>query len=294
MSIATGVVANGVNLESEFGLVLDGSQSDWYTPPKVNTSYISVEGRIDGPLDMTEAISDTPTYGQRSQTLVFWLDPTRAKYDLYELRRRLYILLHGRKVKYTLPHEEGYTYTGRWNMDSWSRAFPSLKDDSGTFKFSVVAEPYKFKKTITQRLNAAGGVVFALESGMKPVCPTFEFASASIVRFGNNIIKSNAGAYKLTDVWLTEGVNEIYVNSMLGTGDRPISDFGDATIASLGNAYISQLAWMDVVTGAKTIADFESDTINQYPTETIAELTYVISQDADRYAVYVQYDWSDL
>lgn len=289
-----GVVINGVNLETEYGLILDGKESDWYTPPEVNTEYVDVPGRIDGPLDMTEAISDTPTYGQRAQTFHFFMDPDKAKYDLYETRRRLYQLLHGRKVKYTLPHEEGYTYTGRWNMTQWKRIMPMRSDMQGTFDFKVVAEPYKFKKTITQRLNAAGGVVFALESGMKPVCPTFEFASASIVRFGNNIIKSNAGAYKLTDVWLTEGVNEVYVNSMLGTGDRPISDFGDATIASLGNAYISQLAWMDVVTGAKAIADFESDTINQYPTETIAELTYVISQDADRYAVYVQYDWSDL
>ena len=298
------IIDDTVDLFTTYGAVLT-DDSVWNEPPEVQANYVDVPGRVDGPLDMTEALFGEPLYGQRTQTLVFYIDPYYTTFTFLQTIAKFKTLLHGKKVKFMLPFDENYTYTGRWNMTSWKAdAFNSKK---GTIEFSVTSEPYKYKKTLTFSMHRAKAIEFNLPSGMRPVCPIFEFARPTLVNFEGESYRLNAGTYRIDDLYLHEGDNTLFCDSALGDGDMIIgfkcliNDYKLNKVQVTKSWTITQLendraAWSDIK-GSTQKEVYSNKTIKSLQDKRIAEYIWrdgSISASDSSYITYVQYEWSDI
>lgn len=245
------LIVDGHDLFLEYGMVL----SDGYTlsPPKPKSYLIDVPG-ADGSIDLTDAFRGGPSFSNREQSFVFGvIDPENFE----ETKTKVSNFLHGRAFDYELTMDPGYTYHGRFSIDEYySEVY------IGYIKITVSADPYKSKGLQTYVANAAGGTYVFLESGRKPVCPTFEFGSETIVRMGDVRARMQRGSYKVPGLWLKEGINQIYLNSNMDSGTVPISEYESDLVSAHANTRISDLMWEVGEAGSSL--------------------------------VYIQYDWSDL
>lgn len=282
---AKGVTIGGKHTYRDLGLVLvDGSEKIGL--PVVQTYNIEVPGR-DGLLDLTEALNGEVAYKNRECSWQFadareYGERTAALVELANM-------LHGRKLAFKLDDRPEYTGTGRFTAEIG-------ENRRGYTVLNVKAdcEPYFSKGMKTLRVNAAGGIKITVESGRKPVCPTFEFQSETIVSADGIHARMQPGTYKVNDLWLHQGANEIYLNSYLGDGNVPISKFEAAPISAYADFLISELMWEGIRGAAINIEEWAQDTIILQQDTVIGETEYAVSTDTDEYAVYISYEWSDL
>lgn len=279
------IVIGGVDVFNEFGLVIE----DGFELPlaKAKTYYIDVPGG-NGIIDLTESHGDV-VYENR--TMVFTLAKLGAflPSEFEAVKTRFANFLNGRRFDFAITIDPGYMYSGRFSVDD---AYSTMH--IGRIKVSVDAEPYKLRETCTYRVNAAGGIMITLESGRMPVCPTFEFASESIVACGDAYAQMQPGSYKVNDLWLHEGINEIYLNSYLGDGNVAAERYQDDTIAMHADKRISDLIWEGVRGAALAIEDWAQDAISLHAHERIIDTVHAVETDTEEFAVYVSYDWKDL
>ena len=282
---AKGVTIGGKHTYRDLGLVLvDGSEKIGL--PEIQTYNIEVPGR-DGLLDLTEALNGEVAYKNRECSWQFadareYGERTAALVELANM-------LHGRKLAFKLDDRPEYTGTGRFTAEIG-------ENRRGYTVLNVKAdcEPYFSKGVKTLRVNAAGGIKITVESGRKPVCPTFEFQSETIVLADGIHARMQPGTYKVSDLWLHQGRNEIYLNSYLGYGNVPISKYAESPISEHKDALISDLMWEGVRGAAVQVEDWASDTVRAHADTIIGEAEYAVSTDSEEFAVYIQYDWSDL
>lgn len=254
--------------------------------PEVQTYTVEVPGR-NGLLDLTEALNGEVTYKNRTCTWKFA--------DVREYGARTQALveavnrLHGRKLDFILDDRPEYTGTGRFtaSIEENMRGYTYLK-------LTADCDPLFSKGLQTLRVNAAGGIKVSVKSGRMPVCPTFEFASETIVSADGVYARMQPGTYKVNDLWLHEGTNEIYLNSYLGKGNVLISTYEDEEIVDYENKLISDLMWSGIRGAAIQIEDWQNDSVRLHSGVTIGETEYAVSTDTEEYAVYIQYDWRDL
>lgn len=280
-----GVTIGGKHTYRDLGLVLvDGSEKVGL--PEVQTYYVEVPGR-NGLLDLTEALNGEVAYKNRECSWQF--ADAREYGKRTDALVKLANMLHGRKLSFVLDDRPEYTGTGRFTAEV-------EENYKGYTLLNVTAdcEPYFSKGLQTLRVNAAGGIIVSIESGRMPVCPTFEFASETIVSADGVNARMQPGAYKVNDLWLHEGRNDIYLNSYLGYGNVPISDYADTVIANYANAIISDLMWEGIRGAALTIEDMKDDAIAIRWGMTVAEAEYAVGTDSEEYAVYIQFEWGDL
>ena len=201
------LIVNGVDLTIRYQMIL----LDGYTlsPPEPKTYTVDIPGG-DGVIDLTNSLTGDVSFKNRQQEFVFMvINPDsfeRVKTDVSNF-------LHGKSFDYQMTMDPGYTYHGRFIVDGYSHKLYSYPGLVGTFSIKIDADPYKLKKHMTYNLNAAGGKLFRLESGRKPVHPVIECQQPSAVRWKDVIIQVPVGTYRLNDVLFTQGYNEIYINS---------------------------------------------------------------------------------
>ena len=281
------LIVNGIDLTSEYGLVL----SDGYTlgPPEPKTHMIEIPGsnRI---IDLTEVLLGDVAYNNRKQEFTLYAIYTA---DFEKLKTDISNLLHGKSYDYKLTMDPGYTYHGRFSVTGYSHAMYA-DGRVGVITISVNSDPFKSKGLQTFRFNAAGGIRVTLNSGRKPVSPKFEFKSETIVSSKGVYARMQPGTYVVNDLWLEQGANEIYLNSYLGDGNVPISKYQSAIIGDHKTELISDLMWEGLVSGAVIVSDWEKDSIQSHSATTIGEAEFAVDANSERYAVYIQYDWSDL
>lgn len=280
-----GIVVGGVDLFERFGLRLTGESS--VGPPPLKRYEVDVPGG-DGSIDLTDALAGGPAYGNRECELVLRGSfATAAEFE--RARTGLSNLLHGRRLDFELGADPGYTYAGRFEV-----AEAGLRTRSACVRLKVTADPYKLKEARTYRVNAAGGIVVTLESGRMPVCPTWEFASETIVAAGGVSARMQPGSYRVNDLWLREGTNEVYVNSYLGDGNVPSGRYAaDAASAHAGRR-LSDLIWEGVRSGAVAASDWGLDTLEMHGEERVVDAEFSVDAGSEKYAVYIRYDWKDL
>ena len=280
-----GVRIGGKHTFRDLGLILiDGSESIGL--PEVQSYTIEVPGR-NGLLDLTEALNGEVAYKNR---VCSWQFADAREYGertaaLVELAN----MIHGRKLDFVLDDRPEYTGTGRFTAEI-------EENYKGYTILNVEAdcEPYFSKGTKTLRVNAAGGIKVTVESGRMPVCPTFEFQSETIVSADGVYARMQPGTYKVNDLWLHQGKNEIYINSYLGDGNVPISTFENAPISAYANFLISELMWEGIRGAAVKIEEWVQDTIILQQGTVIGETEYAVNTDTEQFAVYINYEWSDL
>ncbi len=91
---------------------------DGYTlsPPEPKTTTVEVPGR-DGVLDLTESLIGDVTYGNRSMTFTFLI----VDLEQFEVvKTQVSNALHGRKFNFEMTMDPGYTYTGRFKINSYT------------------------------------------------------------------------------------------------------------------------------------------------------------------------------
>lgn len=107
--------------ETRYGVTFNGHHSfrDYHllptlapviTPPKVNTYYLDVPG-ADGSLDLTEALTGYPTYGDRQGTFNFQIYAPKTEW--YNVVNELVHDLHGKRADVILDEDAQYYYKGR-------------------------------------------------------------------------------------------------------------------------------------------------------------------------------------
>lgn len=280
-----GVTINGKHTYRDLGLILvDGSEKIGL--PEVQSYTVEVPGR-NGLLDLTDALTGDVTFKNRECSWQF--ADAREYGKRTDALVKLYNMLHGRRLPFILDDRQDYTGKGRFTAEI-------EENRNGYTLINVTADcdPYFSKGLKTLKIHAAGGVTAYVESGRMPVCPVFEFYSETIVKMGDVCMQLPPGTYKLTDLWLQEGTNEIYLNSYLGDGNVLISTYEEATIRNYIDKMISELMWDGPVFAAMTISGWANDTISMHSEETVIEAEYSISTETEKYAVYIQYEIADL
>nr|DAH24459.1 MAG TPA: distal tail protein [Bacteriophage sp.] len=200
------LIVNGVDLSIRFQMVL----LDGYTlePPEPKTYTVDIPGG-NGVIDLTEALTGDVAYKNRKQEFTFAVIDVK---NFEKVKTEVSNFLHGRAFDYTMTMDPGYTYHGRFSVDSYSHE-AYANGLLGQFKIKVDADPYKLKEHCAYRLNATGGKLYHFESGRRPVHPTVECTQPTWFTWNGKEQLVPAGTYRLNDVVFTDGINELYVNS---------------------------------------------------------------------------------
>ena len=285
----------GVDISERFNLaLLDGYE---LKPPEPKTYTVDIP--CGGQIDLTEALTGDVAYEQREQEFEFiCIFP-----DQYErVKTQVSNFLHGRAFDYQFTFDPGYTYHGRFEVDSYEH---SAYDGGviGTITITVTADPYKLKEQCSYRLNATGGRMYRFESGRRPVHPTIECESVCFVTWDGEEIVVPAGTYRLNDVVFREGFNELYVNSCklyLETwGDLGANGKDAATWDSLAGYRWDDLQRLGITQSAPQdwaeLAEtrWEDLGANGSTPKRWTELDYRHGSVADT-TVYLTYNWEDL
>lgn len=200
------LIVNGVDLSIRFQMVL----LDGYTlePPEPKTYTVDIPGG-NGVIDLTEALTGDVAYKNRKQEFTFAVIDVK---NFEKVKTEVSNFLHGRAFDYTMTMDPGYTYHGRFSVDSYSHE-AYANGLLGQFKITVDANPYKLKEHCAYRLNATGGKLYRLESGRRRVHPVLECTQPCFITFNGVESIIPAGTYRLNDVTFKEGINEIYLNT---------------------------------------------------------------------------------
>lgn len=200
------LIVNGVDLTEKFKMVL----VDGYTlsPPSPKTYTVDIPGG-NGKLDLTEALIGDIVYGNRKQEFIFYAINTE---NFEKLKTEVSNFLHGQAFYYQMTMDPEYTYHGRFTVSSYSHSKYTV-GVVGTIKIKIEADPFKFKKAQIVKVNAVGGQVLNLKSGRMSVRPMIETDGFTKIIYNNKLETLSQGTWDINDFILTEGDNEVYVNS---------------------------------------------------------------------------------
>lgn len=200
------LIVNGVDLSIRFQMAL----LDGYTlgPPEPKTYTVDIPGG-NGVIDLTEALTGDVAYKNRKQEFTFAVIDVK---NFEKVKTEVSNFLHGRAFDYTMTMDPGYTYHGRFSVDSYSHE-AYANGLLGRFKITVDANPYKLKEHCSYRLNATGGKLYGFESGRRPVHPTVECTQPTWFTWNGKEQLVPAGTYRLNDIVFRDGINELYINS---------------------------------------------------------------------------------
>ncbi len=248
------LVIGGRDLYDEYGAVLlDGFDLGC---PEPKTYKVEVPGGED--IDLTDALSGESAFSNREMSFELLFPGT----DGWERYRALKNEFHGRSFDVRVPSVDPATYHGRVSVTKKER-----QRGRTTASVTVDASPWRLLRHCTERFSAAGGLEVTLECGRCTVNPTFTCSRMCEVTMNGSAVTVQAGSWGLSNVWLTQGANTIFVNSTPTMG-------GDQTILQVDAAY-------------KTVAGCGS--------KTVAELSWVGSKPTGAaYEVAFDYDWKDL
>ena len=208
--IERGVSFDGIHSYYDLDLLLSAVEVSTAT---AKTTYIDIPG-ADGFLDLTEANGEI-RYSDRSLKFTFSMNPMHdlSESAWVEKMQEICNRLSGRRCKITLDKDPDYYWEGRVSVDSF-------KSNKRVRQFVVSAKviPYKLKKdlTVVSFDLEEDEQSYFLRNARRSVCPEIVTdADDTMIIFGNNTFRFNAGTHKTLDIRLVEGENELI---MSGTG----------------------------------------------------------------------------
>jgi hypothetical protein len=253
--------------------------------PDPKTYLVDVPGSSDQ-IDLTEINGDVE-YSQVTRTWTFRLfDGT---YDSrFAVFRAIRNAIHGRRLDIVTDEEPDYTVSGRVSIDD------NLAASSGYAEIAISADcdPYRSKGDLTWLINAVGGVEVSLPCGRRRACPTFEVQRETILNLDGTSYTLEAGTWQISDLWLTQGDNTIYINTY------PDYSYTSWTEYTGTWADISTERWAEIAAGSTSVQ--ESYVWTEYigtwsdiETSRWVELSHP-AESGDEYSAYVSYEWKDL
>lgn len=292
------LIVGGVDLTVRFQMILlDGYELN---PPQPKTYTVDIPGG-DGVIDLTTALTGDVVYENRSQKFTFALINVK---DFENVKMEVSNFLHGKAFDYQITMDPGYTYHGRFTVDTYNHQMYS-SGKLGLIEVSVDAEPYKLKDHCVYKLNATGGAMFRLESGRKPVHPTIECTQPCIVTWKDLVTVVPAGTYRLNNVVFEDGFNEIYINSK-SFWNITWEEIGQGSDHAMTWSEASQYRWDDIQRLDGLVEDVSYSTPRKWSDvaltrwNELSEKTWAsinistVEEEVESSYVYLSYDWKDL
>lgn len=227
--------------ETRYGVTFNGHHSfrDYHllptsapviTPPEVKTHYIEVPG-ADGSLDLTEALTGYPTYGDRKGNFNFQFYAPKSEW--YNVYNDIVHDLNGVSADVIMDEDAQYYYKGRlivgtptygkykatiqitgtFKSDKYVQDSYSGNDwlwDSFDFEHGIAREYYKIPVRISKTVTLIGSELI--------VCPKFTLES------GNLTMTYDGAEYPLT-----LGDN-IFLNVLLGEEEKQVTFNGNGVV----------------------------------------------------------------
>lgn len=246
------ITVDGVDLCDELDCVIEGGSFEMEPPEPVET-WVEVPGRIDGPIDASEALTGYPTYGLREIKCNF-LAVTGGREGGEALLSAAMGLLHHKSATLELSWDPGYTYKGRVSVSALRRELYVAG-----FTLSAKLAPYKFLRHVTVQENCAGGKTLVLPCGDAPTVPTWTFFSRTSLNFGGTAYEIGPGNYQLPGIVLRRGDNYVYAYTD-GNGDGSLRygyECESDTLLSWKDRTIADWIWKTRPTGGPVRADYD-------------------------------------
>lgn len=206
--IETGILFDDIHSFYDLNLILSSVK---VSPAKPKTNYVDIPGG-DGSLDLTESHGDVK-YNDRDITFTFTVHP-HDDLTFEDRQTAVSNALNGKRCKITLEKDPEYYYLGRLGVDEYLQ-------DRNLKQFTITAkvQPYKWKQSktaVTFVLTSATQTVY-LPNSKKKVVPIIETTANAEIGFNGNTFKiDDAGTYKILEIWLSEGLNEV---KLYGSGE---------------------------------------------------------------------------
>lgn len=245
------ITIGDTNTWQDLGLALanEDGQPIETNPPEFEGTYVELLGG--GLLDLSDAYGEA-AYGKREQTFEF-LMKSRTKEGIEAEATKLMGLFHGQRFDYSLSWDEGYTYSGRWKVDSYAN-----RGHFGTVSLSVVADPWKSAGSVTYVLEAAsGGMSIPVENGRRRVRPVIEVPGTSIVAYGGQTWTLEAGTWTIDGLVLEPGESTITIDTAPELGDRLVSYWEGYFVGDLLGMTVKELSDPTGEAGGDAYVSFE-------------------------------------
>lgn len=204
--MAKGILFDKIHSYEDLNLILSAKKIE---PAQPKTNYIDIPAG-NGSVDLTEATGEV-VYYDRECSFTFTINPSE-ELTWEEKITEINNLLNGRIFKITLDDDPDYYYKGRCIVSDQVRD-KNLKQ----IQVSARVAPYKLKQKETVRKFNLTNVPTAIKltNGRKTVSPIVECSNNNtVITFGENTYRLNAGTYKLLDIRLTKGSNILTVSGI--------------------------------------------------------------------------------
>ena len=197
-------------------------------PPSVKTKIVENPGS-DGVIDLTEAVTGYPQYGQRQGSWDFYILNGWYSWDV--LYSEILNFLHGKQLSVRLTDDNDYFYRGRMTVNSrksdkdhsqitldydfepyklsrWTSVSPSWSWDKFVFSRDTISRGIFYNLDASSNGNAARVYTFTgRQVGRKPTTPVFRILLASssltMTPTGTNMDSKEAGCYHFLDMIFT-------------------------------------------------------------------------------------------
>lgn len=226
----TACTLNGKHTYRDYGLYVTNISP--VSPPEVRREVITIPGR-NGEIDLTEALTGYPIYGNREITLE--LGGKKRPEEWWGFMSRFLNEIHGRRVRVIFDDEQNYYYVGRAVVESdYERG-----NWIGRFTVTISAEPYKYSVTGTDEkwlwdpFSFVDGVVreyaeipvkgtldYTIVGSQMPVIPVFTASTDMTVQFEGETYNLKQGSNTIYDIVLK---NQEYHLIFKGNGTVTIS-----------------------------------------------------------------------
>ncbi len=182
------------------------------TPPEPKTYLVDIDG-MDGTLDLSESLTGSVVYKDRTVSATFWTDHgTRA--ERVSLFRSIRQAVHGRKLQIIEPDDPDHYFYGR----------VMIKKEVNNLAYAEISiectcEPYRYALSDTIRhivvKDDSINMVFN-NDGAKIITPEIKITGSITLSLDEYTTSFVAGTYKISDIRLRPGVNIVNVS---GSGE---------------------------------------------------------------------------
>lgn len=172
--------------------------------PEPKTHYVSIDG-MHGSLDLSEALTGSPLYNDRTVTASFWSSEGTFQ-ERRDLLKTITSSLHGKKVQIVEPDDPDHYFLGRIQIKG-------VEQDQVHIAFGIeaVCEPWRYAFVETERrVDVEGNMDIVINNtGVKVLTPVLTVTGTVNVTFNGSTTELTDGTWKISDLRLAPGANVV-------------------------------------------------------------------------------------